>query len=438
LKPQAANKKKHSGHPKEVLFLFVFLFLNSFQLLSQVTYLEDFNQPGLPTGSGYWYTTLKINPQQITSQVFPGDGFAYLTIDQDVSNDLGTNPFQIIGYGKVAPGQRIEVKMKGAVVEGLVGFLFTYNELETFNEIDIELVADDEQTTPSPHPITGSSGWTDARFNTWENANTSTDLPSSIAKKRVVDVLGNDKTLIDDAFHTYTIDWGVHRIDYYIDHVLQQSHKTNIATGSSEVIIGFRDLPWAGPFSSSDATSHTLVIDYLKLEPFDENKPTSYFATDQRHATPNKTISFYSQTPIANSYNWSFPGGTPSSSTLKNPQITYSSTGKYDISLTTSNTYGSTTHTEAQYISIDTETDVSDQRSTSTMDIFPNPTSGKVEIKGKSEELDGLKVFDVLGQEINGYPVSSGSESMVIDLSRLSAGAYLIKGKTTTHLVLKK
>ncbi len=45
------------------------------------------------------------------------------------------------------------------------------------------------------------------------------------------------------------------------------------------------------------------------------------------------------------SWSWSFPGGTPSTSTNQNPTVTYASPGWYDVTLTVSNSAGSNTKT---------------------------------------------------------------------------------------------
>ncbi len=49
-------------------------------------------------------------------------------------------------------------------------------------------------------------------------------------------------------------------------------------------------------------------------------------------------------------WQWTFPGGTPSSSTLKNPSVQYKAYGMYDVTLKATNTYGSNTVTFKQYI----------------------------------------------------------------------------------------
>ncbi len=53
------------------------------------------------------------------------------------------------------------------------------------------------------------------------------------------------------------------------------------------------------------------------------------------------------------SWSWSFPGGTPSTSTERNPVgISYTGTGAYTVSLTTTNSFGSNLKTVVNYITV--------------------------------------------------------------------------------------
>ena len=54
------------------------------------------------------------------------------------------------------------------------------------------------------------------------------------------------------------------------------------------------------------------------------------------------------------SWNWSFPGGTPTSSTLQNPTVTYPASGIYSVTLTASNASGSNSWTQTSYINVTT------------------------------------------------------------------------------------
>lgn len=52
------------------------------------------------------------------------------------------------------------------------------------------------------------------------------------------------------------------------------------------------------------------------------------------------------------SYNWTFQGGSPATSTLTNPVVTYSVAGTYSVALTASNAVGSSTYTQVNYITV--------------------------------------------------------------------------------------
>ncbi len=286
------NVRMYHIYKKYVLTLLALL--ASISLLAQtnandLTYFEDFDNPGYPINTpagSYWSFYNEIHPSQDTWNKFiPGDGNAYITVDADISNDTDwIHPFQTLIFGGVAENHRLEVRMKGAVVDGgLVGFLFTYTQEGTiFNEVDIEVVANDS-ATPSHETLPENDGWTDARFNTWRNANENSARPFTGTKKAIVNQQNEKVSLIDDQFHTYTIDWRADRIDFFIDNVLQETITTNIATGKSEVIFGFRQLPWAGSFNWSG--THTMVIDYLKIEPIE----VETFAADDNFITEFNT-----------------------------------------------------------------------------------------------------------------------------------------------------
>ena len=52
------------------------------------------------------------------------------------------------------------------------------------------------------------------------------------------------------------------------------------------------------------------------------------------------------------SWSWSFPGGSPSSSTLQNPIVTYSTKGKYNVTLTVSDGTNSKTTSKTNFVNV--------------------------------------------------------------------------------------
>ena len=74
--------------------------------------------------------------------------------------------------------------------------------------------------------------------------------------------------------------------------------------------------------------------------------PIADFASDPPSTCINLDISFQDNSFNALfdgswTYDWSFPGATPSTSTERNPVVSYSESGWYDVSLTVSNSVGS-------------------------------------------------------------------------------------------------
>jgi PKD repeat protein len=76
------------------------------------------------------------------------------------------------------------------------------------------------------------------------------------------------------------------------------------------------------------------------------------FYTNSRYICNGSSVSFMDNslrgTPT--SWSWSFPGGSPSSSTAQNPVVSYANPGSYSVSLTVSNAQGTSTHTLQNYI----------------------------------------------------------------------------------------
>ncbi|MDO9256022.1 MAG: GEVED domain-containing protein [Bacteroidales bacterium] len=83
--------------------------------------------------------------------------------------------------------------------------------------------------------------------------------------------------------------------------------------------------------------------------------PVADFAATPLTVTTGQQVSFTdlsSNNPT--SWSWVFTGATPSTSTEKNPVVTYSAAGTYSVSLTATNSAGSNTITKTGYITVTT------------------------------------------------------------------------------------
>ncbi|MEY2904724.1 MAG: hypothetical protein RJA52_740, partial [Bacteroidota bacterium] len=88
---------------------------------------------------------------------------------------------------------------------------------------------------------------------------------------------------------------------------------------------------------------------------------------------PGQSVNFFSiSSGNPTTFQWSFPGGNPSSSTLKNPQVSYSQSGTYAVTLTIRNSSGaSNTQTKSGYITVNTGATGGGLTCTSGLTSFP-------------------------------------------------------------------
>jgi len=87
--------------------------------------------------------------------------------------------------------------------------------------------------------------------------------------------------------------------------------------------------------------------------------PTISFTASQTQVCPDVPVQFTdASTPAVTSWLWSFPGGTPATSTVANPTVTYASPGTYNATLTATNAVGSATYTMTAAVTVQSYTGV--------------------------------------------------------------------------------
>ena len=81
--------------------------------------------------------------------------------------------------------------------------------------------------------------------------------------------------------------------------------------------------------------------------------PVADFSANTTSITAGDTVDFTDlSTNNPTSWSWTFDGGTPSSSTVQNPSVTYNTAGTYTVELTATNSGGSDTETKVNYITV--------------------------------------------------------------------------------------
>ena len=129
-------------------------------------------------------------------------------------------------------------------------------------------------------------------------------------------------------------------LSFYIDNNLQEHWSGEVAwsEASFPVTSGQHTFTWEYTKDVSvSGGSDCGWIDYIVLPSGATQGLLAFFIADQTQICEVETVSYtdYSSGNIT-SWNWSFPGGTPSTSNQQNPSVVYNSAGSYDVALVVS------------------------------------------------------------------------------------------------------
>ena len=124
-------------------------------------------------------------------------------------------------------------------------------------------------------------------------------------------------------------------------------------TGSTRMRVSMKRDATPSPcevFSYGEVEDYT--VSFTTLPP---PLPVADFSANPTTVMEGESVQFTDiSTGAPTTYSWSFPGGTPSTSTLQNPSVTYSIFGTYDVTLTVTNESGSDSETKTAYITVNT------------------------------------------------------------------------------------
>jgi PKD repeat protein len=140
------------------------------------------------------------------------------------------------------------------------------------------------------------------------------------------------------------------------------------------------------------------------------NPPVAEFSAELTTACTNGWIQFNDlSTGNPSSWSWSFPGATPSSSTVQNPSVVYNTPGTKNVTLTVTNANGTDTETKSGYITISSPASLT----TSVTDASCHNSS------------DGSIDLSISGG-ISPYIIDWSSGQSTMDIDGLDEGTYTV------------
>jgi PKD repeat protein len=106
-------------------------------------------------------------------------------------------------------------------------------------------------------------------------------------------------------------------------------------------------------FRNHNRYGNNLYIDNINIEGVGTNPPEANFAASPTNVCAGGQVQFTDlSTNNPTSWSWTFPGGTPGTSTQQNPIITYNTPGTYSVTLEATNIYGNDTEIKNAYITV--------------------------------------------------------------------------------------
>lgn len=154
------------------------------------------------------------------------------------------------------------------------------------------------------------------------------------------------------------------------------------------------------------------------------NNPTAGFTPSANGAIVNFTNTSVSETGANLTYSWEFGDGDTSS--IVNPQHTYSASGNYQVKLIARDCIFSDTLVQNIQIGALGETEFT--RQLSMFQFLPNPSAEQIEIRFSGTQKGELSVYHLSGQIIEAHEISPGTNR--VEINHLPAGTYFLRLKS--------
>ena len=164
---------------------------------------------------------------------------------------------------------------------------------------------------------------------------------------------------------------------------------------------------------------------------------TASFSSNATTICKNECINFYDNSVNpATSWNWTFTGATPSSSTQQNPtNICYSDTGTFSVSLTVTNSISNDSRTITDYVKVMGCTSIDEANNDNYVKIFPNPNNGSFNIEmSDGKGFQEVNIYNLLGKLV----YTNSKLQKQYQITELPKGTYMVEIVYSNKKITKK
>lgn len=232
-------------------------------------------------------------------------------------------------------------------------------------------------------------------------------------------------------------DW----LKFYIDNVMQDQWSGNQAWALAEYTLtaGEHQLRWEYVKDvSATGGDDCAWVDYIIFPASSDNVLTAAFNADNVNPCDGGTVEFTSTSlGEVSSWNWTFEGGTPASSSDENPSVIYSTPGEYNVELTVSDGVETVSITKEDFITVHNCTGI--QNLEASISLYPNPNNGIFFLDIQGMASANLSIISSLGKVVYEESNLSTDNSMKrIDLSHEAEGVYMLLIENNEQRLIEK
>jgi PKD repeat protein len=255
--------------------------------------------------------------------------------------------------------------------------------------------------------------------------------------------IGGGCSLFDSAFVTITVNPSP---------LVDVAGSAEICNGGSTVLTasGATTYTWSPPAGLSATTGAVVTANptanttysvtgtlgscsnssYISIEVDDPPVALITF-TDSIIGCPTVVLLDGSNSTDVTDFNWTFPGGTPSTSNTSTPSIDFIASGTVNIELITTNNCGADTTTFSMDVTVDCSAGLDEEIIDYT--VFYNPNTGVVSVTSTAgiPANTSVDVLNELGQIIVGKRSEGQTQLIEIPLKQLAIGMYFVHLSTS-------
>lgn len=212
------------------------------------------------------------------------------------------------------------------------------------------------------------------------------------------------------------------------------SGSPNSSTEKNPIIKYNKEGAFLVTHTTSNAAGASTVARQKAVTVLKKAIPSAAFIADFTNIAVGESVSFTDlSSGVPDARNWTFDGGTPTTSTAQNPVIKYEEEGSYAVKLVVKNDLGTDSTLRVDYIQVG-QSSVESSASESEFKLFPNPASSSNDVVqlhfyNKKSGFYHFELIDAQGKRIKNLyqdKVKIGENRLSFQTSHLLPATYHI------------